>query len=106
MRAALGEDVQISVEDQLYGAEVPELMARLRQVAPANSSVMVVAHNPGMQDLAIHLAGDGEAEGLRRLRTKFPTGALATLDFGDGDWTSLSPQQGYLVSVVVPSDLA
>ena len=47
---------------------------------------MVIAHNPGIHELALHLAGDGDDDSLRRLRTKFPTGALATMDLGDGEW--------------------
>ena len=40
----------------------------------------------------------------RRMSTKFPTGALATLTFG-GSWADLAPGTATLESFVVPRDL-
>ena len=48
-------------------------------------SVMVIGHNPGLQDLALLLARNGSDE----LHTKFPTAALATLAFDSPGWTEL-----------------
>ncbi len=105
IRPALGKAADVLFEDGLYGAEVRELVARLRRAPGDAPSVMVIAHNPGMQELAIHLAGDGDEATLARTRAKFPTGGLATLDLGQHPWASLAAGQAYLVSLVTPSDL-
>ena len=65
--------------------------------------VALIGHNPGVQDLATELAGDGED--LERMRAKFPTGALAVLEF-DGSWADLAEGGASLVAFVTPKDLA
>ena len=99
VRAALGPQADVRIDKGLYGADVPELVARLRQSSAETTAVMVIAHNPGLQDLVLHLAGDGDEQARATARTKFPTGALATLDLGDAGWSELAPGCGYLVSV-------
>jgi phosphohistidine phosphatase len=96
----LGGDVQI--ERELYGASEAELVERLRRVPDPAGSVMVIGHNPGIHGLALTLAGSG-AE-LERMAPKFPTGALATLEF-DGHWRELGPGDAELAAFVRPRDL-
>jgi phosphohistidine phosphatase len=102
--ASLGDDVDVWEEDVLYGAGSRELLRRLRRLPPAVPSVMVVAHNPGLEDLALELIDGGDDEALARLNRKFPTGALATLLI-PGEWKALAPRQGTLTAYVVPKDL-
>ena len=66
---------------------------------------MIVGHNPGLQDLALALAVDGEPSALAQLDEKFPTGALATLDVGGTHWDELGPGDAHLASVVIPRHL-
>jgi phosphohistidine phosphatase len=103
MEAAL-EDAPTLAESGLYGATAETLLARLRQVPDDVGSVMLVGHNPGLQDLATLLAGGGRE--LQRLREKYPTCALATLDVGEGSWSLLQPGEAELVALVTPSDLS
>ena len=102
MTKAFGE-AEIAVEDELYGASDGELLERLRRVAEGDGTVVLIGHNPGIHDLATALAGSGE--GLERLRAKFPTGALAVLEF-DGPWRRLSGGGTRLASFVTSKDLA
>jgi phosphohistidine phosphatase len=98
---ALG-DPPVSVEDRLYGAEPEDLVARLREVPDPTGDVLVIGHNPTLQDLALELATEGDP--LPRLREKLPTGALATLVF-DGSWRDLGHGRATLEALVVPRDL-
>ncbi len=66
---------------------------------------MIVGHNPGLHDLAVELAGDGDSAATAQLHTKFPTGALETMDLGSSSWDNLGPGQAYLVSLVLPRQL-
>ncbi len=104
--AAFDGDVSLVVDDELYGASSDELMRELRAVSKSMWSVMVVGHNPGLQDLAITLAGGGEPRALERLRTKYPTGALATLAIENDSWRAIEPGCARLVAFVVPKELA
>jgi phosphohistidine phosphatase len=93
----------VSIEDGLYGASSGGLLERLREVPEDIESVMLVGHQPAIQELALDLAGDG-AE-LSRVRAKFPTAALATLLFA-GEWSELAPGSAELVAYVKPKELA
>ncbi len=95
----------MSIEPELYGADASEILGRLRIVDPQISQILVIAHNPGLQDLALELFGEGDAALLDRLRTKFPTGALATFDL-DVSWAELGPGQAHLTSLVTPKELS
>ena len=79
LRPALGDQAEVLVTDDLYGADAAELLHRLGEVDQNIASVMIVGHNPGLHDLALELTGDGDAAAISQLHTKFPTGALATL---------------------------
>lgn len=99
---ALG-DAEVLVEDRLYAASDEQLLHRLREVTDGFGTVALIGHNPGIQDLAISVTGTGPD--LERVRTKFPTGALAVLEF-DGPWSRLGPAGARIISFVTPKDLA
>jgi len=91
----------VRVEDQLYGATSEALLARLRAVPEEIGSVLLIGHNPGLQDLALALASS-EAD-REQLETKFPTAGLVTLALSS--WSELSPGDAELVAYVVPRQL-
>ena len=99
-RTSIEGDVRI--ERGLYGASESDLLETLRRLPPEVESAMLIGHNPAMQELALMLAAEGPE--LRRIHGKFPTGALATLEF-DGDWSALGPHAARLVDFVRPKDL-
>jgi phosphohistidine phosphatase len=101
---ALPVGVDTRVEEALYGASATQLLARLRRVPDELGDVMVIGHNPGLEDLALLLVGSGDEVTRERMTEKFPTGALATLGV-PGTWAGLSPAAATLVSFVVPRDL-
>jgi phosphohistidine phosphatase len=100
----LPDDTEVLIEDGLYGAPAPLIVSRLREVPEATPSVLVVGHNPGLEDLVRGLGTDGDPRLLDRVRTKFPTGAFATLTF-DGAWKDLGSGAARLEGFVVPGDL-
>jgi len=99
-----GEAV-IRLEDGLYLATAAQLTARLERLDKTARQVMIIAHNPGLQELAVMLSSkDGSAD-LAAIEDKFPTGALAEIELGDGRWPSLKPHAGALVRFVTPRSL-
>jgi phosphohistidine phosphatase len=93
----------VRVEDDLYAATARALLERLRTVRDTVESVMLIGHNPGLQDLALDLAHPSPT--ARELATKYPTGALATLAFQASSWQELDRDTAELVALVRPRDL-
>jgi phosphohistidine phosphatase len=95
--AAPGE---IQIERELYDASADQLLERLRRVPDEVAAVMLIGHNPAIQDLAVSLVA-----GVSELATrKFPTGALATLTL-TGPWRALEPRHAQLAAFVRPREL-
>ena len=89
--------------DGLYLAGAEQLLDVLRTVDAGTRSVLVVAHNPGLQDLALTL--DGEAgEHTRRLEAGYPTAALAEFELA-GPWSGLQRGGARLLRFLCPNDL-
>jgi phosphohistidine phosphatase len=102
---AFPSDTPVELTDELYGASAGDLLHCLRRLPPAVGCALIVGHNPGLEGLAIRLAGSGPADLLRRLHAKFPTGALATLDV-PGTWANLRWNTAALAGYVVPRELS
>jgi phosphohistidine phosphatase len=99
---ALGSPT-VRVESDLYAASAPVLLERLRGVPDTVWSVMVIGHNPGLQELALELARPASA--ASELADKYPTGALVTLAFDASSWQELDRDTAELVELVRPRDL-
>ena len=104
VRARLPESTAVLIEDGLYGASAPDILDRLREVPEDTPSVLVVGHNPGLEELVCGLGREGDPGLIDRVHTKFPTGAFATLTF-PGAWKSLGSGPATLDAFVVPADL-
>lgn len=85
-------------DERLYAASATRLMAIVRETAADVDTLMLVAHNPGMQMLASEWGGPDAWDRVG----KFPTGALAMIDL-DGDWPNA--RSGRLSAFVKPRDL-
>jgi len=92
----------IQIERDLYLASAEDLSARIGALSARVASVMVIGHNPGMHEFAAEVAGSGPR--LALLEEKFPTGALAVLEFDVEDW-HLPPGTGRLRDFALPRDL-
>jgi phosphohistidine phosphatase len=103
VEGAFGDRVEARLEETLYGASEAELLARLKALPQQVGSVMLIGHNPGLEELALALASEGA--GLARLREKYPTAALATIDLSANDWSAIERGSGALVAYVRPRDL-
>ena len=94
----LGGDVEIRLEEGLYGAGADQVLTRVRETRNAVTSVLVIGHNPTLHELAFFLTGRVDE------LDHFPTGALASLAF-EGSWAELGEGGAELESFVVPREL-
>ena len=102
-------ECEIEYRDALYLAEPAKILAAVRGAPASVSALMVVGHNPGMEALAALLAREPvrrkERARHEALEEKFPTCALAIMDFDAGRWRDVAPGTGKLVDFVRPKDL-
>lgn len=74
---------KVEIRPELYNADQRDLMRIARKAEP--DTVMIVAHNPGLEVLAASLLHDAEDADLKaKPADGFPTAAIAVFDF-DGD---------------------
>lgn len=105
---ALANEPEIRYDRALYLAEWPLLLAEIHD-APNASPLLVVGHNPGLEQLALALAlqpqNPAERSRAEKMAQKFPTAALAVLDFDISEWGRVKPGLGQLVDFTRPKDL-
>ncbi len=102
----LGGTPEVKFLRGLYLAPPSRLLEAVRRAPASVRTVMLLGHNPGMENLAAGLAGPGsKAKALARLHAKFPTAALAEIEFEAETWSAIGNGQGRLRRFVVPKDL-
>jgi phosphohistidine phosphatase len=104
VRGGFPSDIRVEISEDLYAADALALRGRLERLPETVEAVLVIGHSPGIDGLAVGLAGGGEEAALERMQAKFPTGGLATLAF-QGRWSALSWGGAVVREFVVPRDL-
>lgn len=94
---------QVESVPDLYGADPALLLHVVRAASVTDPKrLMLVGHNPGLHELALALAGSGDAAGHKALIDNLPTSGLAVLDFAVDDWNEVALRRGKLVFFVSP----
>ncbi|MGW2303306.1 SixA phosphatase family protein [Streptomyces sp. NPDC001809] len=132
--AELDGPVPTRLDPRVYGADATELLDVLHRVPDEVGTLLLVGHNPGLEELVLLLAAgtvqegavvgadvstraagvdvstraagvDAHAQGtdglLDRVRTKFPTSAIAVLTW-HGTWTGLHAGGARLADLAIP----
>ncbi|MGP4049166.1 SixA phosphatase family protein [Streptomyces sp. 2A115] len=89
-------------DPRLYAADVPELLEAVREVPAEVNTLLLIGHNPGLEELVLTLAGDSLDDALDDVRTKFPTSAIAVLAWHGDAWESLGHGMALLTDMIVP----
>lgn len=90
-------DRAIQLEHTLYLASPAAIIEVLRRVGGSARLVLVVGHNPGLEELVTRLTGRTEL---------FPTAALAQIALPIASWTELrSSTEGRLANLWRPKEL-
>ena len=97
--------VDTVLEPGIYEAPAGRLLDLARQTPAGVRTLMIVGHNPGMEDLARLLVGYGDRYAFARLTQKYPTAGVAVIDADIEDWSDLEPRQGRLDRFVTPTSL-
>jgi phosphohistidine phosphatase len=98
-------DCTIHIERCLYLTDAPSLLERIRSLPDGARQCMIIGHNPGLQQLALLLAADGETDDMTGLRAKFPTAAVAGIELAQSHWREIGPGDGRLFCFLTPRAL-
>lgn len=100
------EGVPVSFEDGLYEASRGDLLHRLQRLDGHLHTVLMIAHNPGLEKLALALCGGhGDPAAVEKLEQKYPTGTLAILETMVPHWPELDAGTCRLIDFIRPKDL-
>ncbi len=97
---------QVKFLDTLYLAAAGSIMRVIRQEGEDASALLLIGHNPGLEDaardLAVEPSSAKQREFLAAIEIKFPTGALAVLQFDVEAWREIADGTGTLVDFARP----
>jgi phosphohistidine phosphatase len=90
---------------EIYEASCERLVDVIHGIDGDVRTLMIVGHNPGLQDLACRPMKDASGEASDRLRQKFPTAAIAMLSFDIDNWRDIAAATGSLDRFVTPKSV-
>ena len=102
----LDAEMTIDLTRDLYDSIEADYVTAIQAVTGGESPLMVVGHNPAMEDTAHRLVGESEPGLIGEMERKYPTGALAVIDFDVPAWSKIAPGTGVLKDFVQPRGLS
>jgi phosphohistidine phosphatase len=101
-----GPQPPITWDRRIYLANSATLMDVLREQEGDPDAVLLIGHNPGLEDLIFDLVPDDGSSPLRDVvEEKFPTAAYAVLEIDIDNWHDLDESCARLTHLVRPRDL-
>lgn len=100
-----GRPLEPRTDQALYLASPATLLERIHQVEDGVARLLVVAHNPGLEQLVMLLAGGDESGLLPEARLKYPTATVAEIRFEVDHWADVAAGGGTLARFIRPRDL-
>ncbi|HEY0311785.1 MAG TPA: histidine phosphatase family protein [Allosphingosinicella sp.] len=101
----VGQSVPLApdYDQRLYLASSEALLELARGTKDGVDRLLLVAHNPGLEELALRLSGAGELRD--ELALKYPTATLAELEFDVASWRQVRDGGAILTRFIRPRDL-
>ena len=92
-------------DERLYLASAPTLLEIARETPASVERLLLVGHNPGLEELALRLAS-GDEGGLKdEVEIKYPTGTLAEIELPASSWPAAVEGSGRIARFIRPRDL-
>ena len=101
--AGLDLEIDHSLSRSLYHASADTLHTALNNAS--GSKVLILAHNPGIGELAEHLARQIEYLPDHPKFYAYPTGATFVVEWDADSWADIDLENGVVAAFVVPKDL-
>jgi phosphohistidine phosphatase len=94
---------RVQLDPGLYHAPAEAILDRIISSAGTAEAVLVIGHNPGLEDLAADLAGDTKIG--RQLAGGLPTCAFAAFESRESDWRAAGAGLWMAEAFLRPADL-
>lgn len=106
LHQSYGEEFPVEYDADIYAASAATLF-KVAMAAPRRARrLLIVGHNPAMQDLAVDLTGADPLQLRSQIAKAFPTGALAVFAVPAKSWRDLRPGVAQPEIYVKPKELA
>jgi len=101
----ISTDLEIRITRGLYEVGADAYIDTIGALGSNARTLMLIGHNPTMQDTAMELIGNGNPALREEIADKFPTAGLAVIDFDIRKWSELRPRSGRIVAFFRPREL-
>jgi phosphohistidine phosphatase len=100
-----GTRLEPAWDRRAYLASPATLLDIIRETPAEAARLLLVGHNPGLEELVLLLVADA-ADGLRdQVEEKYPTASVAEIAFAMKDWADVAPGTGRLERFIRPRDI-
>ena len=100
-----GRAVPVAYEAVLYNATSTQMRGVLGGVRDDTRTLLLLGHNPGVMELALAIADDGDRQDFDAMRARFPPCSLAVITFDRESWEDARYGGGRLERFVTPDTL-
>lgn len=87
---------------ELYMAEPSDILEVIHTVQDEPKRLLIIAHNPGLHEIAVALTKHGDAAARHELNRNLPTCGLLTIALPVKSWDEVSLHTGTLEQFVTP----
>lgn len=105
IRPRLAGKPALTIDKAIYRADSKALLELVRSLPEETGSVLVVGHNPALEEFAVSLAGGGAKDARERMEQKYPTCALAIFSLPKQPWGEIDWKKAELRSFTSPKEL-
>jgi phosphohistidine phosphatase len=92
-------------DQRIYLAGVPTLLEIVRETSDDVERLLLIGHNPGMENLALLLTGRSPDRLREEIEVKYPTGTLAEIGLPAAHWRDVAEASGTVGRFIRPRDL-
>lgn len=105
LAARIGDKSHALILDELYEPAAGDYCDVIATQGGSARHLLVIGHNPAIQATALSLIGPTNDEAAAKVAAKFPTAALAVIDFDTRAWGEIRPKSGRIEAFIRPRDL-
>lgn len=100
------EALEPHYDQRIYLASADSLLELVQETPDSTDSLLMIGHNPGLEDLVFLLVPDRDGDIERdKVEEKYPTAAVVEIAFHVDSWADIRPGAGQLIRFIRPRDL-
>jgi phosphohistidine phosphatase len=103
--AGYGRAIEPAWDKRLYLASAATLLDVARETPADAERLLMIGHNPGLEDFVLLLLAGGEPALVSAVEAKYPTATVAELTFDVDHWAGVAAAAGTLTRFIRPRDL-